>query len=63
MNMEKKYDLDWLISNIDRDYVIENPDSVITLLQCMKSELDNRKSMIQELRSQILLLKAVNNYY
>lgn len=57
--MKKKYDLAWVIENIDRDYVIANPDSVITLLTCMKKELDNRKNMIQEIRSQLLLLQAM----
>jgi len=58
--MKTKYDLDWVIEQMERDWIIQNPDSALVLLRWMKDELDNRKEVIQEQRREILLLKSLN---
>lgn len=41
--MKTKYDLDWVIQAMDKNYIIKNTDTVIELLTCMKDELGKRK--------------------
>lgn len=59
--MKTKYDLDWVIEQMEREWIIQNPDSALVLLRWMKDELDNRKEVIQEQRREILLLKSLNS--
>ena len=53
MKTETKYDLNWTLSHIDKEWVIENPTEVIILLQFMKEELDNRKIYITKLEEKL----------
>lgn len=59
--MKTKYNLDWVLEQMERDWVIQNPDSVLVLLRWMKDELDNRKEVIQEQRRELLLLKSLKS--
>ena len=59
--MKTKYNLDWALEQMERDWIIQNPDSALVLLRWMKDELDNRKEVIQEQRREILLLKSLNS--
>ena len=59
--MKTKYNLDWVLEQMERDWVIQTPDSVLVLLRWMKDELDNRKEVIQEQRRELLLLKSLKS--
>lgn len=59
--MKTKYDLNWVLEQMERDWIIQNPDSALVLLRWMKDELDNRKEVIQEQRRELLLLKSLNS--
>lgn len=59
--MKTKYNLDWVLEQMERDWIIQNPDSALVLLRWMKDELDNRKEVIQEQRRELLLLKSLNS--
>lgn len=53
MKADAKYDLNWTLAHMDKEWVVKNPTEVIILLQWMKEELDNRKIYITKLEEKL----------
>ena len=51
--MENKYDLTWIIENMEPEWVSQEPELFIELATWMKSELDRRKEVIKILKNTI----------
>lgn len=51
--MDKKYNLTWLVENLTSEWVRQEPELFIELVQYMKSEMDRRKEIINILKNTI----------
>lgn len=61
-----KYDLTWIVENLDSEWIYSETETFIKLVQWMKSELDRRKDLIEKQTSiigkQKELLKLKDEY-
>ena len=60
-NDKMKYDLTWIVENMDPEWVRQEPELFIELARYMKREMDRRKEIIQNMRRKELLREALNS--